>query len=183
MTNRRGRRWSAEEDNQLQWWWGVISAQQIADKIGRTAEGVIHRGRKLKLGSPRRGYLSMAELERRSGFARTTIMLTAKRLGLPLRRQPTYQKSTRKRVRPAGRYKGHKNYAIGSDVAEQLIEELLKLPDGRRRQISYRGEWGGPNKPDACVDCGESGRPHCSKGLCARCYMRRWRAQKDKRLT
>jgi len=29
---------------------------------------------------------------------------------------------------------------------------------------------------DACVDCGETGRPHRGRGLCRRCYQRRHRA-------
>lgn len=176
MPSRRGRRWTSKEDEQLQWWWGILSAEKLAARLERTRGGVLYRGVKiLKLGPPRRGYLSMAELERHSGFKRSTIITAARRLGLPLRRQPTYQRTRRG---PEHWLKKRKNYSISMEIAEKLIEELVSRPDGRRKYISYRGEWGGPNKPDACLDCGTTDRPHCSKGLCDRCYMRAWRRTK-----
>ena len=178
MTARRGRHWTSKEDEQLRWWWGIISAEQLAKKLGRTRLGVIDRGQKLKLGAPRRGYLSMNELVRQTGYARSTILIAAQRLGLPLRRQPTYQQSSR--GTPEHWRKKHKNYAIGLDVAERIIDELTARPDGKRKAISYRGEWGGPNKPERCLDCGKTDRPHAAKGACDRCYQRRKR-KRDRR--
>lgn len=170
---RHGRRWTEEEDEQLRWWWGIISAKKLARKLGRTPAGVVDRGQKLKLGAPRRGYLSMNELSRQSGYSRSTILTAAKRLGLPLRRQPTYQKSSR--GTPEHWRKKNKNYAISFEIAERIIEELTSRPDGKRKAISYRGEWGGPNKPTQCADCGKTDRPHAAKGLCDRCYQRQRR--------
>lgn len=120
----------------------------------------------LKLGSPGRGYLSMAELERQSGYHYTTIKTAAKRLGIRLRRRPGYQGTK------------EKHYALTQEAADRIVEELNKRPDGKRKTISYRGEWGGPNKPKVCIECGTNERPHCCKGRCDRCDARVRRREK-----
>lgn len=165
---RARRRWTAEEDDQVRTFWGYRSAAEIAQQLGRTTSAILSRGRDLKLGSPMRGYLSLAELERRSGYAQSTIKTAARRIGVTLRRSPAYQGSKRK------------HFALTHEAADRILEELTKRPDGRRKAISYRGEWGGPNKPKVCVVCGTDERPHCSKGRCDRCDARvRRKAKKE----
>jgi len=174
LPTKRTKKWTQLEDELLEFLWGERSANALAVHLGRSVGAVINRGVKvLKLGPPRRGYLSMAELERRSGYKASTILTAAKRLGISLRRQPVYQT----RVKPGCRRSNYgRNWAIDEDSAQAVLAELGKRPDGTRRALSYRGEWGG-SKPAACVACGLSSRPHCARGLCGRCYMRSFRSK------
>lgn len=167
-------RWTAAEDDRLSFWWGSVSAATIGKRLGRTPGAVISRGCKvLKLGPPRRGWLSMVDIERRSGFSRKQIIRAAKRARVQLRRQPDYHGNMR-RVS-----KKWKNYAISHEAAERIIAELLKRPSVRHHE-SMRGEWGGPRKPDTCRDCETTDRPHCARGLCTNCYERRRRGKRRK---
>lgn len=172
IVSRSGTRWTQEEDDQLAHWWTHLSAKKIGELIGRSEQAVINRGRVLGLGSPRGEYLSLSELERTSGYAQSTIKLAAQRLGITLRRQPVYQKAWRPKKGGRRKHNYGRNYAIPREQADAVLAELARVPDGKRRQLTYRGEWGGP-KPDKCLGCGTSERPHCAKGLCARCYRKR----------
>lgn len=45
-----------------------------------------------------------------------------------------------------------------------------------RRKI--KAWWGRGGRPEACLGCGETERPHIARGCCGRCYRQKL-AQKD----
>lgn len=107
----------------------------------------------------------------RTGYSWTTVKLVAARLGVNIPRRARSAQS-----RPHGTVGRH--YAIDEDTAEKILADLLARPDGRRHRLTYRGEWGRGGKPEACVECEKTDRPHLSRGRCDRCDARVRRAEK-----
>lgn len=165
-----GRPWTAAERDLLEWEWTRQDVAALAKKLGRTPAAVREQARTMGLGSVKRGTLSLAEVERLTGYDRGRIMTVARRAGIHLPRCP------RTRNTRAKGYKG-RHYAIPWDTMDRLVEELGKLPDGGRLWRTHAHEWGGrfrdgSPKPDACVDCGHADKPHKAKGRCGPCHER-----------
>ena len=56
------------------------------------------------------------------------------------------------------------------------------IPRRRKGQRNLR-IWSSVHGLDACRDCGSSGQPHHSLGLCQTCYHRQWRYKDPERIT
>lgn len=166
-----GRPWTQAERDLLEWEWTRHDVAELARKLDRTPAAVREQARRLKLGSVKRGKLSMAEVERLTGYDRGRIMTAARRAGIHLPRCPRTRNT---------RTKGYKrrHYAIPWETMDRIVEELAKHPDGGRLWRTHAGEWGGhfrdgTTKPPACLDCGHADKPHHSRGRCRPCHDRR----------
>lgn len=165
--NRRNRRWLETEDHQLQFFWGAKRVEWIAKRLGRTPWGVVHRASALKLGPFEREAISMKRFVELSGYSPSQVKKAARRAGLTLHRATPGSPA---RSRPK------RLFAITEEQQEILLKELLSatsthLYEDRPGDLrTTKGKWGVGKKPPACVRCGTSSRPHCSKGMCASCY-------------
>lgn len=149
--------WTDEEKTLLEFYWGAFYLETIARKLGRSPGAVRRQGRVMRLGPKGRGYLTMTELSRRSGFCWSSLKIAAERIGVRLRRIKTTKRKSRR-------------FAIDEEDAELIVAEALK--HGERVQSSRRGEWGVGGKPNECRMCGQDSRRHVGRGLCVNCHQR-----------
>lgn len=168
-----GRAWTEQDDWVLRGWWGVVGADSVAKKVGRTQRAVVARAQKLGLGPARGGSMTLAAFAKWSGYSRSRIRTAAKRLGLRLQRVP--------RSDPRYGQVKHRWHAFSAEDIERIVEYLGTLQDGRRLHKAEAGAWGGPargggSKPEACVDCGRNDVPYCCHGRCKSCD-RKWRSR------
>lgn len=65
----RSRRWTPEEDKSLGWWWGMLTLEAIAKRLGRTASSVYFRAKAkgYGVGCPR-GMEYLTNAARRCGY-------------------------------------------------------------------------------------------------------------------
>jgi hypothetical protein len=161
--NRDGLRWSKRDDTRLEWAWGTYDLASIAIRLERTTAAVRRRAEELKLGAMRRGAESLAQLARRLGYDRETIVRAAKLAGVTLRRQPRGTKATKKR-----------HYMISEEESAKLMEHLDAR--GVRRARCGWGAKGGTggrvDLPMSCIECNTTSSPHYGHGRCRLCYHR-----------
>lgn len=166
---RRRLKWTEDDDNQLRWLWGEWSIPEIARRLERTPCGIIVRARALNLPSLKQGKPGLKDLADRLGYHSFTVRTLAERAGVPLsrRRLPStaYEKTKTK-----GRRFGFEDEDI-----DAILEELEASPNREVIRRSRQGEWSTGTKPDACLDCARTDRPHLARGLCGACYKTRKR--------
>lgn len=161
-----GPKWTAEEDAKLSFDWGVFRVETIARKLGRPRGGVVERAKRLQLGSPARGTVTVVGLSGKTGYGKTQIKNAARQLGITIGRRVTLNRAKRG---------GARHTAIDEEDAERIVDFLKGRPDGTRIRAEHKGAWnelgrGGHRKPPACVACGTNERPHYAKDLCRGCY-------------
>lgn len=164
-SNRWKQKWTLEERRYLKYHWGEIPIQDIAAKLNRTTIAVGLQAKFLKLGSPNKGTLSLAEVCRRSGYDVTRVR-GAMRI---LRIRPRYRFADdgRKDRQPVK----YRKYAFDSLDADRIVDFLAKFPDGKKIHFNgTQGAWGEKNKPACCRACQLTSRPHAAKGYCFICY-------------
>ena len=174
--SRRKRRWRQREDLYLIRRWGHASVEVIAGWLGRTPDGVTNRAHVLELGSTRRGFWSLEDLIRKSGFARERVLNAAHVLGLKLERTVRSRRS-----QPHSNYR--RPWAITEAQGQQVLDLLRRTPIDQRLTRSPKGSWGTGRKPKACVGtpghpCRRTDLPHRAKGKCRICYYRERREER-----
>jgi hypothetical protein len=162
------RPWTEEQDRQLAFDWGVFSLDTIARRHGRTPMAIVQRAKKLSLGAPSRGTLTVCGLAEATGYGRSQIRSAARALGIVIgKRTSAY----------VAKHRNRRYTSIDEEDVERIIAFLGSRPDGARIRAEVKGAWGGPGrggpKPEGCVSCGTSERPHYAKGMCGRCYDKR----------
>ena len=168
IPSRHRRVWTDEEDHKLMFFWGATPLPTIATKLNRTAWAVAQRARALKLGPFSRGDgLSMRAFCEHSGFSDMKVWAAVEALGLLLRRMPTSDPEHRSPRRA---------YLISEEQQEKLLEHMLehevyfKNKPGSGK--TEKGVWGVGKKPEACLDCRRTDKPHFARGKCKYCYTR-----------
>ena len=161
--------WTAKEDARLEWEWGVFKIETLAKHFERTPAALKQRAKILDLGSPRRGKESLRALAIRSGYSRKKLVNAMKRLNMVVPRAVTAVPSRGTKHRPT---------ALTFEQSERVLDFLLSRPDGANVTQSPTGEWGGKNKPDACLDCQSAENPHCALGRCRLCWQRQRTSKK-----
>lgn len=169
-----GKSWTAEEDRKLSFDWGVFRIDTLAKRMGRTPAAIKIRAYKLQLGPPSRGTETVNELVTKTGYSKPQILNAARTLGITIHRRASSHLKK-------GRYRFT---AIEPDEAEKIIKFLTDKPDGARIRFQHVGVWGEPGrggrmKPDRCVGCDRSDRPHYAKDRCECCYQK-WRYESRK---
>lgn len=168
------RAWTDREKLWLQWLWGSGSLTEIAKKLGRTPAAVRYQAKRLRLGPMKRGTYSLVQVARMTGYDRDRIVTAARRAGIHLPRQPR-TRNPNARSKPT--YYKRRHYAIPYETVERLIEELRKYPDGSRLWRHHERDWGGrfrdgSPKPEQCLGCKDTERPHYKRGYCRACFER-----------
>lgn len=153
--------WTPDEDRILRQHWGQ-TLPGLARRLERSPRAIRDRAAKLGLGPPLEGCgVSVLRLAALSGFSVTKIRNAAAELGIELRRAPAG------RIRDRGRVRA-RTFAVAPRQADRILAYMLETPViGRSRA------WATGSRPPACVDCGETSRPHKARGRCSRCYLRR----------
>lgn len=144
-----GKKWSAEEDRALIWYWECRRETLLAHLPGRSWPAIRWRARVIHgLWAKDQGRgLSLNEMARRLGYNSSVIFIIACRLGL-------------------SKTKG----GVWSDGSYDLIKtelERLGFPNNPNKRPA--SEWG-VYKPDRCLCCQRSDVPHYARGICYRCY-------------
>lgn len=166
----RGVRWTHEEDLILIDGWADDDIVTIAKKLpGRTIHAAVDRARDLGLGTAHTRWISLTEVAARLGCSFEKTQHLAERAGVTLRKQPRTRVVDPGR-RPVGRRWGLDVDDLAAIEARLLVEVQAGMAAVYR--ASPDGAWGVGGKPDACRYCGETARPHRSRGLCHRCYAR-----------
>jgi hypothetical protein len=169
LSNRAGSDWTAEEEDILTNLWGSRSVRSIAERIGRTPVAVYHRVRKLGYHN-RTGSMSMTKLCKMSGFDDEQIKTAMEAIGLPLSRD--WERKGR------GNKSRTRWYRIDEDDAERIIEWLISRFNEYGRIVAvdskYVKGWGTGGRPNACLKCGTTERPHFGNGLCKNCHRVCW---------
>jgi hypothetical protein len=168
--NRSDRRlpWTQEELDILRFFWTHKPPESIAGMIDRNPRAVQKKGEELGLNRmARKAYMSMKQLEERSGYERGQIKKAAQKLGMRLRRLKTTRGTAwhAKDLRAAP----EAMYWILPEEMEMIVGELQRRSLGERYY---------PELPDNCHECGTdyAEQPYKARGLCRRCYNR---AQKN----
>ncbi len=162
------KKWTPHEESILVAGWGVFKLDLLAERLGRTPAGVLLRAEKMGIGAAGRGTISLTEMSRLLGYDPGTIKLVMRRLGLSAKRVP----STNLRAFRGGRAPQGKVYALDEDDMDLIVAELNRQPDPNRIQETFEGEWGTGTKPDACLRCKGTTKPHLCRGLCNPCYCK-----------
>lgn len=111
--------WSPREDNILRLEWGELSPRVLREKLpGRTWAAIKLRAARLRLGSPARGRISVAEAARKAGFARQTMLQILANYGVRIERHPGGIRAQR-RVCP--------RYLVDPDEALEAVERHLAV--------------------------------------------------------
>ncbi len=161
---RKFKHWTKEEEAKLALWYGVQHTETIARKLERTPWGVDRHA--MKMGICRsQGSMSLRQLSIDMGYDPEALLTVAKMAGVHLKRLPRL-----------ARHKNPKNpiFAFSDEDRESIIEVLNSLDNPNRVSGGQlrRLTWGRGGLPGACVDCGESVRPHRGRRLCNRCYQK-----------
>lgn len=164
MTTRSGKRWTREDLDRLEFLWGVSDIQRIAKLLERSVGAVAERANRLGLGSPGRGYESLSQFAKRTGFAADTIRCAARKAKITIPRRARGRNAT------TGTNKG-RFYAIDDDLAERLLAVLDPV---RGARPTNEGAWGTKGRrfeiPPACLRCGRTDRKHYARGYDRTCY-------------
>lgn len=109
----------------------------------------------------------MAQLSRETGYLRAVLTKIAATLGICFRRIDRGDRPYKT--------KNHRSIAVSYDQEQRIVKYLkdnrhLKwhYPPGSKR--SNGGVWGTGQKPQACLRCTRTCRPHFAKGMCHPCY-------------
>lgn len=164
VSSRHRARWTEADDRKLAFDWGVFNVTTIARRLGRTAVSVRWRAKVLGLGPAHRGTVTLADLERETGYHRERIRNAMRRLNITLSRAP----STAARKVAAK----HRRTAIDEEDADRIREFLSTFPDGKMLVEHPATEWGVVGRPVACEGCGRTDRKHYAKGFCEPCRKR-----------
>lgn len=165
------RHWTEEEVEHLRWHWTYRSIKKLSSDLDRTPIAITQKARELKLGPPSKRGMSLRAFARYTGFSYNKVLQAAKKF--EIRMGKAYSGD-------AGRGNVGKTnqYALDIDTQEQLLEVMLEheriYSDSKENKRTTRGKWGVGKKPNACVDCGSSKKPHYAKGKCASCYNKKY---------
>ncbi|UCC74096.1 MAG: hypothetical protein JSV86_05925 [Gemmatimonadota bacterium] len=161
-TTKTWKTWTKRDDDYLEFWWGELPQPQLAERMGRTVLALQCRARQLGL---RKGYFTLAEMARESGYCQKRIQIAARRASVPLSKNP----------------RGHGfTYVIPRRAVEMIYRELARHDDGSPLHPRKKGEWG--RGFGRCSDCGRRDRPRHARQRCAACYAR-WRYRQTRALT
>lgn len=158
--------WTREEVHKLIYEWGLKDLEALGTMLGRTAQAIAERARKLKLGPPARSSKTMNQVARESGYSLSRLWNAVELLRLDIRR--------RRRMDPRQPRRTH-HFDVSVDQEVAILNFLRKQPDGLRlfgttKGKTRNGVWGIGKKPPACLRCRTKKRPHCARGLCDNCY-------------
>ena len=168
---RQFKRWSEEELSLLSFLWGSVSTKIISRRLGRTVTAILNMAYRLDLGPPSRGMKSLNRFCRETGYHPQQVRYALLNLGLMLHHTP----DTRP---PDSGPRKYRHHAITFEQEEAILEYLSKHPDGEPvycNQAGHKtkqGVWGVGNKPERCLDCQRTDRPHRGHGLCGTCHRR-----------
>ncbi len=121
-TSREGvkrRAWTDRDLELLAWWWGNLSLQSIAQRLGRSPKGVFQRASKLRLNA-RRAMGTISEVADAMGVDRDTLRRILKSAAVPTRaapRDPSYKGASRGR--------GFRQRLVDRDEARLAVEGYL----------------------------------------------------------
>jgi hypothetical protein len=163
--------WTTLEDDTVSHHWGNRTESWIAYEVTRrfkhrrTTRAVIERARKLGLPNPGTLTKTLCELAATTGYSRSRLRTAMERLQI--------------HPQKVGAKRGW--YGITPQQERRIVAFLAEVPDGKRLRRAVVGQWGGignrgQRKPDACIDCRTTDRPHFCRGRCRRCDLR-WRRQ------
>lgn len=169
--------WTDEELKTLRWSWGYASLKVLSHRLDRSPHSIRKKAADLGLGLPSDRGMSLAEFSKYSGFSNWKIRQAAEKLGETL---PTAYSAD-----PGRGNTGKANkYAIDVDLQDKLLKVMLEneliFSDHKGAGKSTGGKWGVGRKPDACIECGTSERPHFAKGKCRSCYNRQFKKKRKK---
>lgn len=177
MTVRRAcRHWTAAEEKTLSQLWGVLSAKNLGERLGRSVDAIISRANRMGLGAPSRGTKALTTLCRETGYHPGQIRYAMRNLDMNLQFKVD--------MRRPGQESVYRQYAITFEQEEAILAYLAQHPDGERvycNQPGHRtklGQWGVGDKPPACLVCHRTDRIHRAHGMCGTCHMRLYRRQK-----
>lgn len=155
--------WTAEDDRTLARVW-KYGAEAAAARLGRTVVAVGWRAKKLGLGLPASGLMSLRAAARRSGYSYAVVQRIAVDLGLEVAYAPTRCRSQ----------DGRSTWALTPAQVELVMDAVRSRVDRSYRDHpgdarSTKGKWGVGRKPPHCHRCQRSDRPHRAKGFCGPC--------------
>lgn len=170
-------RWTGDEDAVLRWAWRDKTLAWVAYRLGRSEHSVVMRARRLKLGPPSAGTMTLRAFCRAHGYTTTRVLWAIEMRGIAVARV--------KRSDPRQSTNGNR-YALTPEQQESLLS-LLRAHGKVVHRARRVGAWGEGKKPPHCYACGGTRRPHYARGKCKPCYvaehkwMRRRRQGKARR--
>ena len=168
------RRWSSDDTATLIWLWERADIDKIAQRLKRTETAIYFKAAALGLLGRQANHVSLKRLMERSGFWKRAVLTAMQRIGV--------EPHLKKRATPGGCATDpmKRRYAFTIEEADLILAELKKHAGKNRIMPSFVGEWGTGGKPEACLRCGRSDRPHRTKGMCAACAMKVQRGPRKK---
>lgn len=163
--NRRYKKWTKQDVDNLTFWWDVFTMDTIATNLGRTPRSIRKKAIQLHLAGRCGDYVTLNKLILITGYSRAKLKNVARRIGVELQRRPAYF-----RTKNPSRH-GSFRYMISLDDVDEIIA-TLKRDNKFRLHDTVTGEWGTGGKPDVCIECGTSERPYAGRGYCKRCLNR-----------
>ena len=169
------RNWSERDDLVLAAYWPHDEANTIAKHLGRTLSAIVQRAAELDLGPKSTKKVTFAELSRKSGYDRTTLMNAARRLKTSLHRAKVPQPRI-KNPRNSHDLR-NRHYALSPDMVKRILDSLDPA-----RGLQVKMKWGGKTYKGepvstACIGssrgpCDRPDAPPKTRERCARCYSR-----------
>lgn len=156
--------WKSEDTKYLHQKWGVVSLGAIAQRLGRTVDGVRQRARLLKLGSPIRGLTTLTQAAAKLGWTRATILLAADACDI----KRTYGVTTT--GARTGRRLVYEDHEL-ERISEYLTKKRMKVPFGTRVHGVFVPFVSKSSVKAPCGDCGQK-RVLVSYDLCSACNNR-----------
>lgn len=145
-------RWTSEDLRYLVNHWGVSSTGAIATHLGRTCDSLAQKARSLGLGIARRGTLNLAEIAKKSGWSRPTILKACEFLGIKPMRAIAATKKRRGTI-----------FSFTEEEYEQIVTHLRERKDWTR----YNRKTG---VISLCARCHRERKISC-KSLCHTCLL------------
>jgi hypothetical protein len=126
--------WNTEDTNTLIYYWAIADIAFIAEKLDTTVHSVENKADSLGLGSIRKYYVSMAQLEKITGFQRTQLRQILVDLGFGLPRLPSRSSYTKMRTQQPDylatlkkRKRRGREIAFSEEKAAEIIEAIKEM--------------------------------------------------------